>query len=144
MVSCALAQMSWAGDGYLAKVGPSPLRFQVGELRCNPALVLPPLKMSDEGSTNAVVSTQTSTNAVNLFEEIRPAEEISVASTVITAQPFQGFLGGNSNPEENAVNPQVFLRYFNKSGNQEALLTPQVPFMPPAPSAGSSAIYISE
>jgi len=140
---------TWGGGGYLPQTGPSPLKFQDTPMRFDPAAVLPPLKMSDQPSrTNTTAVSQSSTNLNDGFEVLSPAEpepQTTTVSSSVNPSPIPDLL---SNPPQGngEVTPQLLLRYFNKSGSQETLVTPQIPFTPPPPLSlrGSSATYSSE
>ena len=139
---------AWASDGYLAQIGPSPLTFQEPPMWLDPALVLPPLKMSDPiPTTNTVAVSHSNTNLVSDVETLSPTP----GSTEITVSSMPGHLP-NSTPEISSapndqnperVTPEVLMRYFNKRGH-EVLVSPPVQFVPPPPSPGSSATYTSE
>lgn len=116
----------------------------------DPALVLPPLKMSDPTpTTNTVAVSHSSTNLMNDLETLSPtpvSTEITVSSMpapVANPNPSPDILPAPNDQNPGTVTPEVLMRYFNKRG-QEVLVSPPVQFVPPPPSTGSSATYTSE
>ena len=146
VVSAALVgATAWAGAGYLPAIGPSALKFQDAPMRLDPAVVLPPLKMSDQTSTNTVAVSQTNTNSFEDVELLSPMSGETVVSSQSHILPSDDLLSVPANRSESDLNPQLLLRYFNKSSNQETLISPHVQFTPPPPPLrGSSVTYSSE
>ena len=140
---------TFAGDNYLAAIGPAPIRFREAKPEYDPAKVLPPLKMADAPATN-VVETVTQSEPI-----VRPAETTPVATeptatpqppaavpVEIAPQPQPGM--PESRTESNQMTPQMLLRYFSKDGSREVFVPAPLEFTPP-PSSGtrSSAVYNS-
>jgi hypothetical protein len=128
-----------AGAGYLARIGPSVLRFRPTAAPVDPAKVLPPLQMTDEGNPATTADEDNDSPSDperNAQESANDLLEPSVApddSTAVTNAP----------PAH--VVPQLLMHYFGNSTNKEAVVSPPVEFTPPGPplSRGSSATYIS-
>ena len=134
------------GLGYLAGIGPTPLRF-AAEVRRDPSKVLPPLIMTDL-STNK--PTELPPNQASAELEI-PDIELEYAALQAPPQPATG-------PVTNApvmVGPapgfipagpggMPVLGYFNHPTNHQSFISTPVEFTPPIPSFNrSSAVYIS-
>jgi hypothetical protein len=128
------------GPGYLARIGPSPLRFR-SEFQRNPAEVLPPLPDHDE-----------TPQPPPLEIPLTPLNE-SEGSDVIP-DPFENaFSTPDANtpanpaaPQTGPMVPQMLLQYFVRGTNQTAVVTAPVEFTPPPPPPAnrSSAVYISK
>lgn len=161
VLGVALAGASvMAGGGYLATVGPSPIRFAPVVPRYDPGKVLPPLDMGDapEIETTETLTTEKTDDATAGSEptptidgtaaRIETTQPPPPESIVITPQSQPQF--PEVRPGQNEITPQMLLRYFTNEGTnaigKEVLVPLQVEFTPPAPaSAGakSSATYLS-
>jgi hypothetical protein len=144
------ASISLGGSGYLARVGPSPLRFAIVPARLDPATALPPLTPPEEIVT-------TTTPSTNLTTSMEFGPQPLSASLNSTNSPGEILIGpepldsSNSTqapselPAQTGISPQMLLRYFNRPGTREALISAPLEFTPPTPNAnsGSSATYIS-
>jgi hypothetical protein len=143
-----------AEGGYLARVGPSPLRFAQAAPRLDPSVVLPPLKMADESTTtNTVESVPPVTDETDpeAAPEIKPDEPST--SPILGPEPAPASNSDadtNTLPVAGQVTPQMLLRFFtpNKRAGvapEPLQFTPPSPIAPPAPasSGGSSASYVS-
>ena len=145
-------------DEYLAAAGPTPLRFRLEVARLDPAKALPPLKMGNEASTNAMVITNTVSAELPGNAAPGPDGSVSGSNTITvpegapttpeepiyanaSLQPMQP----QSNSQMNPISPQMLLRYF-RNGTNEVLVPYTVDFTPPVRESHgeSSAIYISE
>jgi len=145
---CLLGSGAMAGGGYLARVGPTPLRFALAAPRLDPALVLPPLKMADESATTNSVE-----NIQPITDEADPEAAPEIKSDERSQSPVFGPLPAPPNtPETNAITtpvtgqlaPQMLLRFFTP--DKKAVVVPeplQFTPPPPPPSRGSSATYTS-
>lgn len=135
-VSAASALVIFAGPkiqprGYLAKVGPAPLRYRAPSLPPELIIPLPPLAMTNEVEKIAPVETTASTN--------EPTAQPVVVTTnaPVAAAPVTG---------EGLLTPQMFVQFFNKDGSSNApvsVIAP-IPFSPPPssiPAPPSRATY---
>jgi hypothetical protein len=169
LVGAALAAMgvygtarTWA-EGYLAKVGPTPLRFQA--LRVEGAIPLPPLPVEPEIRADNAESAQSAGNeAVGSSSTKIPAELL--APYAMWWSRFAGTNNAESIPSGNPgflsnsivgvppasdllpVSPEMLVEYFKpvQGPTNSASATVMVPldFTPAAPpTRGSSAIYRS-
>jgi hypothetical protein len=139
LLSGALLAAAPLGDGgYLARVGPKPLRFIEPAPRRDPVKVLPPLELGELAVTNSV-------------EELGPQPLPDYAAAGIDEE----WIGPNI-PEGAAVNsalqqrqvtPETLLQFFPISrGSNTTVITSPIEFTPPAPvqQRSSSATYISK
>ena len=151
-----------AGGGYLATVGPSPIRFAPIVPRYDPEKVLPPLDMGDAPATDATdtvttektrdaaATTEPSAGEVSDDTAVRheTAQPPRPESIVVTPQAQPQF--PEVRPGQYEITPQMLLRYFTNDGTnslgKEVLVPLQVEFTPPAPASSgnkSSATYLS-
>src|SRR5438105_5903916 len=101
----AMAAISFGAKpvGYLARIGPAPLRFQSPCKGMEMTVALPPLVMSDPPATNQVTTTN---EQVIVEAPVQPAQPLVVAPPPVAAEP--------------AFTPQMLLQFFNRNGtNQE-------------------------
>jgi hypothetical protein len=137
------------GGSYLAKIGPGPLRFQPAAMRFNPAMVLPPLDMGNgTGGNDHSSSNNSFTNAVAEIEALSGVSDqippsLFPVETEAVSPPLIISSGVTPAPAPSELTPQVLLRYFTTNSAAETIVAPNVPFTPPVPNRGSSAIYIS-
>lgn len=117
--------------GYLAKVGPAPLRYRAPALPPEMIIPLPPLAMTNEVEKIAPAETAASTNEP-------PAQTVTIATNApVVAAPVSG---------ESPLTPQMFVQFFNKDGSSNApvsVIAP-IPFSPPPssiPAPPSRATY---
>src|SRR5207244_1909515 len=102
------------------------------------AEVLPPLKVPDN-STNAPAELSFKSNEAPAEVEI-PEIDLEYATPEMSA-PISG---STTNAPAGPMVPQMLLRYFGRTTNQEAIISAPVEFYPPPPPATrSSAVYIS-
>ena len=149
--NCLVASLAGStclgGGGYLARIGPGPLRFEEAAVRLNPAMVLPPLNMGHEGTVTNTNLLSVNDSLTNLVDEPLGTEAVSNTPEIHVELPAPisdpGVSGSANGPE---VTPQILLRYFNTNSNTETFISPKVIFTPPSPgpSRGSSATYISK
>ena len=127
------------GVGYLARVGPAPLRFRAVSARLNPTTVLPPLKMNDD-VTNAPAAIPIQTT------EPEPAPPASNELVFQGPEPLATVITNELPAAEIPSGPQLLLRYFGHSTNYDGSISTSVEFTPPSPPPprGSTATYISE
>jgi hypothetical protein len=137
MMSCigfaALAAISFGAKpvGYLARIGPAPLRFQAPCKGPEMTVNLPPLAMSDPPATSEVKTNET----IIVEAPVQPALPL-----VVVASPT---------PVETAFTPQMLLQFFNRNGtNQEPNVIMPYQFSPPAtaviPAPPSKATYTKQ
>ena len=134
------------GVGYLARLGPGPLRFRP-EYRRKVTEVLAPLPVADE-STNTPIEMPVEQPAVANYAaglEIDPDEFLP--PLVSLPESSSGSTPGTNTftmPGGQMV-PQMLLQYFVHGTNRTVGVSAPVEFIPPAPpSARSSAVYISK
>lgn len=134
MVICLEAN---PGAGYLARLGPAPLRFQPTPKLLSEVGPLPPLAMNDPEP--------------KLAEPVGPPAPLPLTnsaplitfSSPLTPAPFLGPMA----PVEQSLSPQTFLQFFNDAGgtNRNSDVSAAVPyqFMPPVtiPPPPSRAVY---
>jgi hypothetical protein len=147
MMSCigcaALAAIAFGGDqsGYLARIGPAPLRFQPPSKGPEVSVALPPLAMSDPPAPPSSEHEPTGTNDAVTVEE---SPETTSASSPPPAQPAVVV--------EPAFTPQMLLQYFNHkgtnaNGNESSVILPYQ-FFPPSnptiPPPPSKATYTKQ
>ena len=149
------AGVTFAGSsGYLAKVGPVPLRFQTN-ISNDARVVLPPLR-TDDSSSLPPASEEKDTSADPAIESTatRPAVATENSSPVLVDPLNQ--VSTNSVPPASGINnetnavisPQMLLRFFQPSGSgarAEAVVVVPPVFSPPRPvtPVSSSATYTS-
>ena len=151
------------GEGYLAKSGPVPLRFQIRKAAAN-SFKLPPLPddapsaaaTTNEIAQTAPTGTQVSSNGT---PEVVSASSDPNFFNAMGLPPF--FVPQGENPTNAAagpgsannllsITPQMFVEYFRPTPGltNGAGMSVSVPvgFMPPPPpvSPGSKATYISQ
>jgi hypothetical protein len=127
----AVAAISFGSEpvGYLAKIGPAPLRFQTPPKGPEVTVMLPPLKMSEppaelrEVTTNEIAAVETT---------VEPAPPVVVTSPPVATEP--------------AFTPQMLLQFFNRnSTNYDTSLVLPYQFTPPVapiiPAPPSKATY---
>ena len=130
MVAVAAISSGSQPVGYLAKIGPAPLRFQSTPKGPDVTVILPPLKMSEppaqlrEVTTNLIATVET------------PVETTSVPVVVSSPQVAV----------EPAFTPQMLLQFFNRnSTNYDTSLLLPYQFNPPVapiiPAPPSKATY---
>jgi hypothetical protein len=129
----ALAAISFGGKpiGYLARIGPAPLRYQPPAKGPEVTVALPPLAMSDPPA---------------------PAHEVITNETATVEAPVQAAPAPSPAPApvaEPAFTPQMLLQYFNRTGtNQEPSLVVPYQFTPPSapviPAPPSKATYTKQ
>jgi hypothetical protein len=130
-----------AAQGYLPVVGPPPLRFQLPPVTVANQVILPPLAVVEpppnEPEANAPgpilpsipVDSTNPASPTTLLDPLAltPGAPAPVAGTtnVVTVNPSQ--------PE--AINPQVFMKYFAGQGTNAAgvITLPPIGFVPPVP-----------
>jgi hypothetical protein len=130
----AMAAISFGAKpvGYLARIGPAPLRFQSPCKGMEMTVALPPLVMSDPPATNQV----TTINETEIVEApAQPAPTAVVAPPPAVVEP--------------AFTPQMLLQFFNRNGtNQEPTVIMPYQFTPPAtpviPAPPSKATYTKQ
>lgn len=129
----AVAAMSFGGKpvGYLARIGPAPLRFQAPPKGPDHTVALPPLKMTEPAPELREVTT----NEIAIVET-------PVAPTPPPAQPIIA-------PTEPAFTPQMLLQFFNQnSTNYETSVFVPYQFNPPVtpliPAPPSKATYTKQ
>src|SRR5262245_23085222 len=114
----AMAAISFGAKpvGYLARIGPAPLRFQSPCKGMEMTVTLPPLVMSDPPATNTV----TTTNETVIVEApAQPAPTPVAGPAPVIVEP--------------AFTPQMLLQFFNRNGtNQEPAVIMPYQFNPPA------------
>jgi hypothetical protein len=125
----------WVGPkpavGYLARVGPAPLRFQPPPKGLSELGPLPPLAMTNQDPPFEVLGPPP------------PAEPAPVVETNAPAQPAPGPVV----PLEPVITPQMFLQFFSDRNGTNRDFNVVVPyqFMPPPattiPAPPSRAIY---
>jgi hypothetical protein len=130
----AAAVMAFGANpaGYLARIGPAPLRFAAPAKGPEATVNLPPLVMSDppapahEVTTNETVTVETPQAVATTSPAVQPAVVVEPAFT-----------------------PQMLLQFFNRNGanatNQEPAVVAPYQFTPPAnpviPAPPSKAAY---
>ncbi|MDX1952371.1 MAG: hypothetical protein SFY81_09300 [Verrucomicrobiota bacterium] len=131
--------LAGVGKGYLPRVGPSPIRFELPTIRKQDSL--PPLEMSDPV---VEVPFQSDTNIIG-----------PIIPDTMVAPTVEEFIGPPENPpvpapQSNIIQPSVFLQYFNQNANTKTNrdTTVVLPFgfnpPPPTPQQSSRATYIKE
>ena len=156
---CAIATLSAAmlsagilpaGSGYLARIGPGPLRFH-STFQADPAVVLPALKMADENPTAPIeLAASTNESPANQIDlSAGPDIDFQFLPPELVAPLTDAELHGPYVPQGGAMVPQMLLRYFTRGPNQpQAIIS--APFgpiefsPPPPPLTRSSAVYISK
>src|SRR5262245_44384036 len=129
------------GVGYLARIGPTPLRFR-SAVRENPAATLPPLQIPDE-SPNLLVDE----NDEGEPQQENPEQKQSVLAPLPDLSAVPQSAVTNAPPAlQGTMVPQMLLQYFNYATNHGAFISAPVEFTPPGPpiTRGSSATYISQ
>jgi hypothetical protein len=122
------------GAGYLARVGPAPLRFQPPPKNLSELGPLPPLAMSDpEPAPVENLKPPIETNAPPVVETTETPAPVPVAPQVGPAEP--------------AWTPQMFVQFFNERNgtNHDFNVVLPYSFMPPAttiPAPPSRATYV--
>ena len=131
----AAVAMSFGGNptGYLARIGPAPLRFAAPSKGPEITVNLPPLVMSDPPA---------------------PVHEVTTNETVTVEAPPQQVATTSPAPEptvvmEPAFTPQMLLQFFNRNGanatNREPAVVVPYEFTPPGsaviPAPPSKATY---
>jgi hypothetical protein len=127
----------WMGakpTGYLARIGPAPLRFQAPAKGIDQSVVLPPLAMKDPEPAPELIGPPPPTNVVSTVEP-QPAPTPAPAPAPVETQP--------------TFTPQMLLRFFNGSGtNQEFNGLVPYQFSPPPttsiPAPPSKAVYTTK
>lgn len=126
------------GGGYLARVGPKPLRFADPAPRRDPGKDLPAL------STDGHLIT-------NIVEEFGPQPLPNYAAAGIDEEWIGPNIPEAAQPNSSApgrqVTPETLLQYFPISrGSNTTVITAPIEFTPPAPvpARSSSATYISK
>lgn len=134
-----LCAASLAGNGYLVRVGPKPLRFAAAPHR-NPNIMLPPLKMDD-----------TPTNNPAMLEPFGPQPLTPPDSPDVTEPVLGPELPPAANlipaPEPAApVAADALLDIFTPGRHKAGILTTPVDFTPPRTGStpSSTATYISQ
>lgn len=144
MMSCigctALAAIAFGGDhsGYLARIGPAPLRFQPPSKGPEVTVTLPPLVMSDPPAPPSEPAVIITNDTVTVEE---PSE---TAPTPLPQQPAVVV--------EPAFTPQMLLQYFNHkgtngNGNESSVILPYQflpPLNPTIPAPPSKATYTKQ
>ena len=134
---------TFAGGGYLPKIGPAALRVKAEPAVVDLAKVLPPLAMDDEPVTEAEVPVEMSGAPLGPLMPTQPGgEPQTVQSSRATVPEPISDAGEQMPPQQAPLTPQMFMRFFNQSGGSEAIVETPVQFTPHAPSRGSSASYI--
>jgi hypothetical protein len=146
MMSCigcaALAAIAFGGDhsGYLARIGPAPLRFQPPSKGPEVTVILPPLAMSDPPAPGAEHEVIITNDTVTIEE----APETTSAASPPPKQPAVVV--------EPAFTPQMLLQYFNHratnaNDNESSVILPYQ-FLPPSnptiPAPPSKATYTKQ
>ena len=142
-----------AGPGYLARLGPSSLRFRA-DVHGNAAVLLPPLRMSDDEETKEQPKPADSPDqrlaTTPLAEGLLPADDgVHDLPSDLDLNPgeFPSTEPRKVEPPSGAsvVAPQMLLRYFNHGTNDTTVITMPVEFTPPgAPvTRSSSATYLT-
>ena len=128
----AAAAISFGSEpvGYLAKIGPAPLRFQSAPKGPEVTVILPPLKMSEPPAELREVTT-------NLIATVEAPVEPTPAPVVVSSPPIA---------VEPAFTPQMLLQFFNRSStNYDTGLLLPYQFTPPVapiiPAPPSKATY---
>ena len=135
-VGLAAAAVIWMGgkpsSGYLARIGPAPLRFQPPPKGPDVTAALPPLAMSDPKPVEEFLGPPAPTNA-----------PVAVA-TVVEPAPAPAPVAVA--PAEPIFSPQMLIQYFNSDGTNQNMnvLVPYQFTPPPAgiPAPPSRATYI--
>jgi translation initiation factor IF-2 len=132
--TAALAAISFGGKpiGYLARIGPAPLRYQAPAKGPEVTVMLPPLVMSDPPAPPHEVTTN---ETVTVEAPVQPAPAPAPAPAPVVAEP--------------AFTPQMLLPYFKSNGtNQEPAVILPYQFTPPAapviPAPPSKATYTKQ
>jgi hypothetical protein len=128
----AVAAISFGSQpvGYLAKIGPAPLRFQAAPKGPEVTVILPPLKMSEPPAELRDVTT-------NLIATLEAPVEPTPAPVVVSSPQVA---------VEPAFTPQMLLQFFNRSStNHDTSLLLPYQFNPPVapiiPAPPSKATY---
>jgi len=132
----ALAAISFGAKpvGYLARIGPAPLRFQAPAKGPDQMVALPPLVMSDPPPATHEVMTNES---VTVEAPVQPTPP----PLVVTSPPPR---------VEPEFTPQMLLPFFNRNGtNQEPSVFVPFQFSPPVmtpaiPAPPSKATYTKQ
>lgn len=126
------------GGGYLARVGPKPLRFAEPAPRRDLAKALPPLDMGEHVNTNTV-------------HEYGPQPLPDYAAAGIDEEWIGPNIPESTAPAPNSglrqVTPETLLQFFPISrGTNTAIIIAPIEFTPPAPVPvrSSTATYISK
>ena len=107
--------------------------------------ILPPLAMDDEPVEQAGTGITDERGGAPLGP-LMPVE-VPEESPVVVRHQTSGMeaMTGEAEPlpsQNVPLTPQMFMRFFNESGNREAIVEAPVEFRPPAATRGSSATYI--
>lgn len=132
----AVAAISFGSKpvGYLAKIGPAPLRFQSPPKGPEVTVILPPLKMTEPPAELREVTT----NDIAVVEA--PVQPAPPPPPVVVQQPVV---------TEPAFTPQMLLQFFNRnSTNYDTSLVVPYQFTPPVapiiPAPPSKATYTKQ
>jgi hypothetical protein len=137
----------------LTRMGPTTLRFRP-EVHGNPAALLPPLKMNDDDEVKTEPKTsaeEKNATAMEVQGIRKPENDFSDLPGDLALAPDEVRAPAPPPPQPNQsvgeaiVAPQMLLRFFNRSTNDNTIISVPVEFTPPeAPvSRSSSATYIS-
>jgi hypothetical protein len=125
----ALSSVTLAEGGYLARVGPKPLRFSEPAQRRDPEKVLPALIMNDEASTNAVVFTEefgpqppAQTAAGGIDEELIGEPTEAAGQQQEQVEP----------PPPRSVTPDALLQFFTPVKRKDSTVGMPIDFTPPS------------
>ena len=125
------------GPGYLATLGPPPLRFQAPPKEVV-KYILPPLETPEE---------ETEKTEATVVPPLPPPVPVTVIQpppvepVILTNQQFTVIVDG-SKPEDPGSGTQALLKFFSRGTNQTTIVAP-VDFRPPqvSPAPSSKATY---
>lgn len=124
--------------GYLAKVGPADLRFEVNTSTL-PDAPLPPLPAAETSQSGKSDTTAPDETA----PEVTP-EANTVPAVPVSASPELPPAESSSTSTNAPITPQMFIEFFKPDApgtKRETLVVPNVGFSPGKPSQSSTATF---